>query len=63
MEAGEALFDCLRYGDIDGSNSISYEEFLACAIDFNIFVNDGYLRLAFSYFDKDNSGHLDKYEM
>ena len=52
-ENGEALYDCLKSGDIDGDFQISFDEFLTCAIDFNVFVFDEYLKKAFDHFDKD----------
>lgn len=60
IENGEALFDCLRNADIDGDNKIDFDEFLACAIDVNVFVSDNYLKMAFNHFDKDRSGYLDR---
>ena len=58
VENGEALFDCLKNGDIDGDGLISFDEFLMCAVDFNIFTSDFYLKMAFDHFDKDKNGSL-----
>ena len=38
-------------------------EFLMGAIDFNVFVNDNYIKQAFDVFDKDGSGFISKDEM
>ena len=63
IENGEALYDCIKSGDINGDGEISFDEFLTCAIDFNVFVLDEYLRKAFDHFDKDKSGGIDHEEL
>ncbi|MCQ2818260.1 MAG: EF-hand domain-containing protein, partial [archaeon] len=37
---------------------IQYEEFVRAAIDKSSFLDEGILRFAFRYFDKDNSGEI-----
>lgn len=63
IENGEALYDCLRYGDIDGDNLIDFDEFLTCAIDVNIFMSESYLKKAFNHFDSNKNGIIDFDEM
>ena len=63
IENGEALFDCLRFGDLDGDNLISCDEFIACAIDFNVNTSAGDLKKAFDIFDTNDSGDICKEEM
>ena len=50
-------------GDINGDGTISLNEFLQCAIDFNIFIYEDYLRQAFDHFDADKSGEIDHHEL
>ena len=63
LENGEALFDCMLNADIDGDGELSFQELLACAIDFNVYVRDEYLKKAFDHFDKDGSGDICHHEM
>ena len=44
IENGEALFDRMIQGDVDGDGMISFNELLQCAIDFNVFIFEDYLR-------------------
>ena len=59
VENGEALFDCLRAGDANNDGEIDFDEFIACALNVNIFTNEQYLKKAFDYFDKDKNGQID----
>ena len=47
---------------LDGDNSgyIDYEEFLRATLDRNLYVNEKKLSLAFKYFDKDDTGFIDR---
>ena len=47
---------------LDGDNSgyIDYEEFLRATLDRNLYVNEKKLSLAFKYFDKDDTGYIDR---
>ena len=44
--------------DMDNNGYIGYEEFVRAAVSKNIFTYDHSLRVAFRYFDKDNSGEI-----
>ena len=44
--------------DTDHNGYIEYEEFLRAAVDPNIFTSRNYLKFAFKYFDKDDSGYI-----
>ena len=62
IDNGEALFDRLRekhYGD----DKITFDEFLACTIDFNIYQSEDFLQQAFDNFDNDKNGHIDHHQM
>jgi calcium-dependent protein kinase len=45
--------------DMDNNGYIEYEEFVRAAVNKERFLNEGILRFAFRYFDKDNSGEID----
>ena len=51
--------------DINNSGYIDYEEFVAAAVNKNLFMRENILYMAFKFFDKDNSGEitLDEIEM
>ena len=44
--------------DADNNGYIQYEEFVRAAVDKKIFLRDNYLKIAFHYFDKDDSGEI-----
>ena len=46
--------------DGDKNGYIDCEEFMRATLDRNLFVNEKMLDLAFKYFDKDNTGFIDK---
>ena len=51
--------------DLNNSGFIDYEEFVAAAVNKNLFMRENILYMAFKFFDKDNSGDitLDEIEM
>ena len=51
--------------EINNSGFIDYEEFVAAAVNKNLFMRENILYMAFKFFDKDNSGEitLDEIEM
>ncbi len=44
--------------DTDHNGYIEYEEFIRAAVDPKIFMSRNYLKFAFCYFDRDNSGDI-----
>ena len=44
--------------DINNSGFIDYEEFVAAAVNKNLFMRENILYMAFKFFDKDNSGEI-----
>ena len=55
----EKQVDCLFNNiDTDHNGFIEYEEFVRAAVDPNIFMSRNYLKFAFGYFDRDNSGDI-----
>ncbi len=44
--------------DADNNGYIEYEEFVRAAVDKTQFLDEGALRFAFRFFDKDNSGEI-----
>lgn len=44
--------------DINNNGYVDYTEFLAACMKSKIYLQEDYLRIAFSYFDKDNSGTI-----
>ena len=54
------LFDML---DTNDNNQIEFSEFKAAMMRSCIFLNDGGLRKAFHFFDKDNSGYISRKEL
>ena len=62
-ENAETLLELLKAADVDGSGSIDYTEFIAATLDAQVYMRDDYLRTAFSMFDKDGSGKIDKDEI
>lgn len=55
------LKDCDEiFKNIDGDNNgyLEYEEFVRAAIDKSMFLDEHFLKFAFRYFDKDNSGEI-----
>ena len=63
IESGEAIFDAIMQADVDGSMDIDFNEFLMGTIDFNVFINDVYIKNAFDAFDKDLNGEIDHDEI
>ena len=53
----DAIFDLL---DSDNNGYIDYEEFLRACIDRNKVITESVLKYAFSFFDKENSGYINK---
>lgn len=51
----DVIFDNI---DTDHNGYIEYEEFIRAAIDQDYFLTNNYLKFAFNYFDRDNSGEL-----
>ena len=51
--------------DLNNSGFIDYEEFVAAAVNKNIFMRENLLSMAFKFFDKDDSGEItmDEIEM
>eukprot|EP00798_Chlamydomonas_sp_ICE-L_P004948 gene4948-34724_t len=49
--------------DVDGNNTIDYEEFLAATLHMNKLNREETMMEAFKYFDKDGSGHITKEEL
>lgn len=62
-ENAQTLMNLLRAADTDNSGSIEYTEFLAATMDAQVYLRDDYLRTAFTMFDKDGSGKIDKNEV
>ena len=58
IEYGEALYDSLKFADIDGDHQIDLNEFLMGGIDFNVFVNEDYIKKAFDAYDIDGNGEI-----
>mmetsp|Transcript_22420 Transcript_22420/g.35199 ORF Transcript_22420/g.35199 Transcript_22420/m.35199 type:complete len:502 (-) Transcript_22420:256-1761(-) len=59
MEAMEAEVMGLMQGiDLDGNESLDYQEFLAAVVDRNVFIREENIRVAFQYFDKQGQGHI-----
>jgi len=55
----EKQVDCLFNNiDTDHNGFIEYEEFVRAAVDPKIFMSRNYLKFAFGYFDRDNSGDI-----
>ena len=57
------LMNLLEAADTDKSGTIEYTEFIAATMDAQIYLRDDYLRTAFTMFDKDGSGKIDKNEV
>ena len=58
-EEVEKQVDCLFNNiDTDHNGFIEYEEFVRAAVDPKIFMSRNYLKFAFGYFDRDNSGDI-----
>ena len=49
--------------DTDKNNYVGYEEFVRGVIDKNCFVDEKFLKFAFKYFDKNNTGVITIYEL
>jgi calcium-dependent protein kinase len=49
--------------DADRNGVLEYEEFIRACIDKKTLLNDTYLRLAFNFFDRDESGSISLKEM
>ena len=59
-------FDIIyQHIDLNNSGFIDYEEFVAAAVNKNLFMRDNILNMAFKFFDKDDSGEItfDEIEM
>lgn len=59
----EELKEIMNSMDIDQNNFIDYTEFLASAIDENIFLQEDNILNAFNAFDKDKSGKISASEL
>ncbi|CAM9457643.1 unnamed protein product, partial [Laminaria digitata] len=56
---GSICIDELKMGvDVDGNDSIEWEEFLAATIDRNLFIREDNVRRAFQYFDIEGTGSI-----
>lgn len=42
--------------DLDGNNSVDYNEFLAATLSRNVFIREENIRMAFDHFDTDGNG-------
>jgi len=62
-ENAETLLSLLKAADTDQSGSIDYTEFLAATMDARIYLRDDYIKTAFTMFDSDGSGKIDKNEV
>ncbi|CAM9920209.1 unnamed protein product [Scytosiphon promiscuus] len=54
----EEVVEMMRGVDVDGSDSIEWEEFLAATIDRNVVIREDNVRRAFEYFDVEGSGSI-----
>jgi calcium-dependent protein kinase len=54
----QEIMDIISNADFDGTNTISYTEFLAATMDLQNFLDETKLLAAFRKFDTDNSGEL-----
>ena len=62
----EKDFDVIfEHIDLNNNGFIDYEEFIAAAVNKNIFMRNNILSFAFKFFDKDDSGEItfDEIEM
>ena len=55
--------DIIKRIDTDGSGYVEYEEFLVATVNKNLILSENNLKVAFDYFDKNNSGNLDQKEI
>ena len=62
-ENAETLMNLLKAADTDNSGSIDYTEFLAATMDAQVYLRDDYIRTAFTMFDRDGNGKIDKNEV
>jgi calcium-dependent protein kinase len=59
----EEFNNLLKQLDNDGNGYIEYEEFLRATMDMDVLLTENNLRMAFNFFDTDNSGKLSKDEI
>lgn len=57
------LEDVLKSIDTDQNGYIEYEEFIVATVNKNLFLSENNLKIAFEFFDKNNSGNLDQKEV
>ncbi|KAJ0855849.1 putative non-specific serine/threonine protein kinase [Helianthus annuus] len=53
----------MQEADVDNSGTIDYGEFVAATLHLNKIEKEDHLFGAFSYFDKDGSGHVNAHEL
>ncbi|WVZ60134.1 hypothetical protein U9M48_010192 [Paspalum notatum var. saurae] len=53
----------MEAGDVNGNGYLDYGEFVAITIHLQRLSNDGHLRKAFLFFDKDSSGYIERAEL
>ena len=59
----DELLELYQSMDTDNSNSVEFEEFLSSFVNKEYMLTENNLNLAFSHFDKDNSGKLSSNEI
>ena len=57
-EVEKQVDELFNHIDTDHNGFIEYEEFVRAAVDPKIFMSRNYLKFAFGYFDRDNSGDI-----
>jgi Ca2+-binding EF-hand superfamily protein len=60
-----SIFNHHRFdqADVNGNGYLDYGEFVAITIHLQRLSNDGHLRTAFLFFDKDSSGYIERAEL
>ena len=53
----------MEAADVNGNGYLDYGEFVAVTIHLQRLSNDGHLRTAFLFFDKDSSGYIERAEL
>jgi calcium-dependent protein kinase len=49
--------------DMDGKGKVHYTEYVAASLDMNVYLQDKHLTNAFSFFDKNNDGKINRQEL
>lgn len=63
VDVTERLEDMIVHLDADGSGVLDYTEFLAATMDWKLHHDEDTVRAAFSKFDQDGSGFIDRREL